>query len=79
MYKEDFMEKVKNIFGTFFDVNSFSIKKLIFSVLTIAGFYILKGLFSTIIIKLFKVKGKQKIKENNFYTYIYNNYSYYYI
>ena len=36
------MEKVKNIFGTFFDVNSFSIKKLIFSVLTIAGFYILK-------------------------------------
>lgn len=61
------MEKVKNIFGTFFDVNSFSIKKLIFSVLTIAGFYILKGLFSTIIIKLFKVKGKQKIKENNFY------------
>ncbi|MGN1012666.1 MAG: mechanosensitive ion channel family protein [Clostridia bacterium] len=61
------MEKVKNIFGAFFDVNSFSIKKLIIAILFLFGFYVLKGLFSTLIIKIFKVKGKENIKSNSFY------------
>ena len=59
------MEKVKNIFGAFFDVNSFSIKKIIIAILFLFGFYVLKGLFSTLIIKIFKVKGKENIVRHN--------------
>jgi MscS family membrane protein len=61
------MEKVKNIFSIFFDINSFSIKRIIIAGLIIFSFYILKGLFSTLIIKLFKIKGKENIKSNSFY------------
>lgn len=61
------MEKVIDILGTFFDVKSFSIKRLFIAILILASFYILKGLYSTIIIKIFKVKGKINIKSNNFY------------
>lgn len=61
------MEKVIEILGTFFDVKSFSIKRLVIAALVLASFYILRGLFSTIIIKIFKVKGKINIKSNNFY------------
>lgn len=61
------MEKLKSIFSTFFDVNSFSIKRLLLATLILVGFYILKGFLSTIIIKIFKVKGKQNIKNNSFY------------
>lgn len=61
------MEKVKNIFGTFFDINSFSIKRLVIALSIIVGFYVLKGLFSTLIIKIFKVKGKENIRSNSFY------------
>ena len=38
--KEDFMEKVKNIFGAFFDVNSFSIKKIIIAILFLFVFFL---------------------------------------
>jgi len=62
------MEKVIETLGTFFDVKSFSVKRLIIAALVLASFYILRGLFSTIIIKIFKVKGKINIKSNNFYN-----------
>lgn len=61
------MEKVKNVFSTFFDINSFSIKRLIIAASMLVAFFILKGLLSTIIIKIFKIKGRENIKNNTFY------------
>lgn len=61
------MEKVKNSLATFFDVNSFSVKKLTIAVLIFAIFFILKGLLSTVIIRIFKIKGKENIHTNIFY------------
>ncbi len=61
------MEKVKTIFGTFFDINTFSIRRLLIAALSLVIFYLLKGLLSTVIIKLFKIKGKENIRTNSFY------------
>ncbi len=61
------MEKVKEIFGAFFDLNLFSIKRVIIAIIVLALMYILKGVLSSIIIKIFKVKGKEKIRINPFY------------
>lgn len=61
------MEKIKNLYGTFFDINAFSIKRLIIAAVILAVFYILKGLLSSGIIKIFKVKGKDNIHSNYFY------------
>lgn len=61
------MERLKSIFGTFFDVNLFSIKRLIIAIVVLISFFILKGILSKFILRIFKVKGKEKIKSNNFY------------
>lgn len=62
------MEKVKEIFSTFFDINAFSIKNLIIAIIILAFFFIFKGLFSRIIIKIFsKSKDKESIKKNSFF------------
>jgi len=62
------MEKVMKFIYTFFNENTFSLKRIIIAVLVLITFYILKGLFSTIIIKIFKVKGSSNIKNNSFYA-----------
>ena len=61
------MEKVKNIFSTFFDINTFSITRLVIAIGLVIAFIALKGLLSTIIIKIFKIRGKKNIKSNSFY------------
>ena len=61
------MERIKSIFSTFFDVNLFSFKRLIIAILVLICFFILKGLLSKLILRIFKIKGKDKIKSNNFY------------
>ena len=61
------MERVKDIFATFFDINLFSIKRLIIAAIILVLFFILKGSLSRIIIKLFKIKDTEKIKKNSFY------------
>ena len=60
------MERVKNIFATFFDINSFSYKRIIISLIILAIFFILKGSISKLIIKIFK-KNKKNVRSNNFY------------
>lgn len=62
------MEKVMKFIYTFFNENTFSIKRIIIAILVLIAFYILKGLFSTIIIKIFKVKGNSNVKNNSFYA-----------
>lgn len=62
------MEKVMKFIYTFFNENTFSLKRIIIAILVLIAFYILKGLFSTIIIKIFKVKGSSNIKNNSFYA-----------
>ena len=62
------MEKIKEIFSTFFDINSFSIRNLIIAVVILTIFFVFKGLLSKIIIKIFsKAKDKESIKKNSFY------------
>ncbi len=63
------MERVKNIFSTFFDINSFSIRNLIIAIVILAIFFIFKGFLSGIIIKIFsKSKDKDSIRKNSFYN-----------
>ena len=61
------MERIKSIYSTFFDVNLFSFKRLIIALLVLICFFILKGLLSKLILRIFKIKGKDKVKTNNFY------------
>ena len=61
------MEKVKSIISTFFDLNAFSLKRVLIAIGFLAAFFILKGLLSTLIIKIFKIKGRENIKNNSFY------------
>ena len=61
------MEKVKSIISTFFDLNAFSLKRVLIALGLLAAFFILKGLLSTLIIKIFKIKGRENIKNNSFY------------
>lgn len=62
------MEKIKDIFGTFFDINYFSIKNLIIAVIILTIFLMLKGFLAGIIIKIFsKTKDKDSIRKNSFY------------
>ena len=62
------MEKVINFLGTFFDVNVFSIRRLIIAVAIFVAFFILKSLLASLIIRLFGVKEKEKIRSNAFYN-----------
>ncbi len=61
------MEKVKNIVNTFFDVNSFSVKKIIIAAIVLIGFYMLKSLFTRIVMRIFKVKTVDAMHKNSFY------------
>ena len=61
------MEKVKSILSTFFDINAFSFRRLIIAIVLLIAFFVLKGLLSTLIIKVFKIQGKENIKNNSFY------------
>ena len=62
------MERIKEIFSTFFDINSFSIRNLIIAIIILTIFLVFKGLLSRIIIKIFsKAKDKESIKKNSFY------------
>ncbi|MBO5477357.1 MAG: mechanosensitive ion channel family protein [Clostridia bacterium] len=61
------MEKVINFLGTFFDINVFSITRLILAVVIFVAFFILKSLLARVIIRIFGVKGKENIRSNSFY------------
>ena len=62
------MEKVIKFLGTFFDVNVFSIRRLIIAVAIFVAFFILKSLLARLIIRIFGVKEKEKIRSNAFYN-----------
>ncbi len=61
------MEKVKNIVNTFFDVNAFSVKKLIIAAIVLIGFFMLKTLFARIVMRIFKVRTIDAMRKNSFY------------
>lgn len=62
------MEKIKDIFSTFFDINSLSIRNLIIAIIILVVFFVFKGLFSGIIIRIFtKSKNREHIRKNSFY------------
>ena len=61
------MEKVINFLGTFFDINVFSVRRLIIAVVIFVAFFILKSLPARVIIRIFGVKDKEKIRSNVFY------------
>ena len=61
------MEKVKSIFATFFDVNSFSLRKLAISAGIILGVLIIRGIISKLILKIFKKDGRENLKNSAMY------------
>lgn len=61
------MEKVKQIFSTFFDVNSFSVKKLAITAGVILAILIFRGILSRLILKIFKKDGRENIKNSAMY------------
>lgn len=61
------MEKVINIFGTFFDLNVFSLSRLLIAIVVLFSAILLKSLVSRFIIRLFGVKGLDNIRSNSFY------------
>lgn len=64
------MEKVINFFGTFFDINTFSLTRLGLAISVLVIALVLKGWVSRLIIKLFNIKEKDKeaLKANSFYN-----------
>lgn len=64
------MEKVINIFGTFFNIHTFSLTRLGLSILILVLFFVLKGCIARSLIRLFKIKEKNKenLKANSFYN-----------
>ena len=61
------MEKVKSIFSTFFDINSFSVRKLAISLGVIIAILIIRGIFSKLILKIFKKDGRENLKNSAMY------------
>ncbi len=63
------MDKVKNILSTFIDINSLSPTRILVALGIFLAFFVLKGILSRLIIRLFNIKEKNKenIKQNSFY------------
>ncbi len=63
------MDRVLEIISNFIDIKSFSILRLVLAVVILAIFLSLRGVFSSLIIKLFLPKEKKKTntKNNSFY------------
>ena len=61
------MEKVKSIFTTFFDINSFSVRKLAIAAGTIVAILIIRGILSRLILRIFKTDGRESVKNSTFY------------
>ena len=61
------MEKVKSIFSTFFDINSFSVRKLAISLGVIIAILIIRGILSKLILKIFKKDGRENLKNSAMY------------
>ena len=61
------MEKVKSIFTTFFDINSFSVRKLAIAAGIIVAILIIRGILSRLILRIFKTDGRESVKNSTFY------------
>ena len=61
------MEFIINLIKNIQNIEKITVINILIAVITIIIFYLFSSLFSYIVIKLFSMKSKNKIKDNFFY------------